>query len=90
MLEQVMKAQSGKQKHQLYSFFKLTTRWLWVVDATPQLLYSQQRDLVPTVQVGWAPGSVWMVQSSISSQITHSTWLSHLSTKLQNSSNSPI
>jgi hypothetical protein len=35
MLEHIIKAQRGKQKYQLYSFFNLTTRWLWVVNDTP-------------------------------------------------------
>jgi hypothetical protein len=35
----------------LLFFFKLGTRWGWVVNATPQSLYSQEG--------GWARGPVW-------------------------------
>jgi hypothetical protein len=31
----------------------------WVVNAMLWLLYTQQRAPVPTVQDGWAPGTVW-------------------------------
>jgi len=32
-----------------YSFFNLVTRWGWVVNATPHLLYPPIRDPVPIV-----------------------------------------
>ena len=33
----------------------------WVVNATPRLLYPQERDPAPTVdEPGWAPGPVQM------------------------------
>ena len=42
------------------SFFNLGTRWGWVVNTTPQPLYSLE-DLVPIVwAAGWALGAVWM------------------------------
>jgi hypothetical protein len=41
-------------------FFKLGTRWGWVVNATPWPLY-HERDPVPIVQkAGCAPGPVWV------------------------------
>jgi len=50
MLEHVIKAQRGKQKYQLYSFFNLTPRWLW-----------KEGNLVPIAQEArWAPGPFWM------------------------------
>ena len=53
---------------QLYSFFNLGARWGWVVNATSQLLYRQQKDPVPIVQeAGWAPLSVWTVVQNLAS-----------------------
>ena len=44
----------------LYSFFNLGTRWRWVVNATPPLLYPRERDRVPIVErAGFIPGPVW-------------------------------
>ena len=36
-------------RSQLYSFFNLGARWRWVVNATPRLLNSRERNPVPTV-----------------------------------------
>ena len=45
--------------YKLYSFFNLSARWEWVVNDTPQPLYSRKIDRVPIVQgAGWAPGPV--------------------------------
>jgi hypothetical protein len=58
-LTQAMKAQRGVEVR-LYSFFNLGTRWGWVVSATPQLLYLQDRDPIPVFyEAGWTPGLVW-------------------------------
>jgi hypothetical protein len=38
----------------------LSTRWRWVVNFTPQLLYPQKISLVPIdYDAGWAPEPVW-------------------------------
>ena len=43
------------------SYFNLSTRWGWVVNAMPQLLYPWEGDQVPIVlEDVWAPGLVWM------------------------------
>jgi len=45
----------------LYSFFKLGATWEQVVNATSQLLYPYEKDLVLIGhEAGWAPGPVWM------------------------------
>jgi len=33
----------------LYSFFKISTRWEWMVNVTPRPLYPRERDPVPIV-----------------------------------------
>jgi len=54
-LEQATKAQRGSK---LYTFFNLSTRCGWVVNAMPRLLYPG-KDPVPLEQeAGWAPGPV--------------------------------
>jgi len=36
---------------------------MWVVNATPRLLYPRERDPLPTAQEdGWAPGLVWKIK----------------------------
>ena len=51
---------NGEVEVQSYFFFNLGARWDWVFNATPQLLYALERDLVLVVQVArWAPGPVW-------------------------------
>jgi hypothetical protein len=37
----------GVQLWLYYSFFDLNARWGWVFNATPQLIYSQERDRYP-------------------------------------------
>ena len=53
----------GPEREQTYSSTVSLTSVLkrgWVVNATPQPLYPQERDTVPSVQeAGWAPGPVW-------------------------------
>jgi len=45
----------------LYTFFNLSARWGWVVNAMPWMLYLWEKDLVLIVQeAGWAPSPVWM------------------------------
>jgi hypothetical protein len=39
----------------LNSFFNLGARWGWVVNATPQPLYRQERDPVPIVEEAESP-----------------------------------
>ena len=53
-LQAVMKAQ-----RQSRGMFGLGAGWGWVVNAVPQPLYLGERDLVPTVQGGWAPGPMF-------------------------------
>ena len=44
---------------ELYSFFNLGARWVWLVKAMPPL-YPRERYPVPIVQEdGWIPGPVW-------------------------------
>jgi len=44
----------------LCSFFNLSTRWRWVVNATPQLLYPLERPSAHCIG-GWVgPRTVWM------------------------------
>jgi len=44
----------------LCPFFNLGARCEWVVNATPQPLYHQKRDLVLVVQEAWwASGPIW-------------------------------
>jgi len=39
--------------------FNFGSKWGWEANAMPQLLYFQERDLVPIVQEnGWVPGLV--------------------------------
>ena len=46
---------------QFYSFFNLSARWGWVVNAKPQLLDLQKRDPVPIAwEARWAPPLVWL------------------------------
>jgi hypothetical protein len=40
---------SEERSSQLYSFFNLGARWGWVVNATPRLLHSRERNPVPTL-----------------------------------------
>jgi hypothetical protein len=41
-------------------FLNFGARWLWICNATLQLLYLLERDPLPSVQAaGWAPGPVW-------------------------------
>jgi len=58
----------GPEVVQRYSsFFKLGTRWEWVVNTTPQPLYLWEGDPVPFVQeAGWAPGPVCMGVGNLS------------------------
>lgn len=45
----------------LRSFFNLGSRWKWVVNATPRLLYPRGRPCTHTKEAaGWAPLPVWM------------------------------
>jgi len=63
----------GEAEVQFYTFFNLGTRWGWVVNATSWPLYSQERDLVPTVEkAGWAPRPVWMGAENLAP-----TWISY-------------
>ena len=63
--EQATKAQGGVEVY-LYSFFNLSARWGWVVNATPQPIYSRERDPVPIVQEAeWAAGPVWTVAENL-------------------------
>ena len=44
----------------LYSFFNVSARWEWVVNATPRLLHPRERSPVPILQeAGWATETVW-------------------------------
>ena len=52
-LEQAMKAQRGSTL--LYSFLNLSTRWSWVVNATSQPLYSQERPSTHCIGVWVGP-----------------------------------
>ena len=53
-----LQAQRGS-KVQVYPFFNLGARRLWVIKTMPQPLYARERGPVPIVQeVGWAPGRV--------------------------------
>jgi len=50
----------------LYSFFNLSTRWRWVVNATPWPLYPWERDPVPIGhEAGWPLGLVWTVLENL-------------------------
>ena len=51
---------TGEVEVQIYSFFNPGARCECVFNATPQVLYPLERDLVLVVQVaGWNPGPVW-------------------------------
>jgi hypothetical protein len=48
------------------TIFDPNARRGWVVRATPQPLYSLERDPVPTVQeAGWASGPVWISSENL-------------------------
>ena len=54
------KAQGGGVKVYLSSFFILSARWEYKVNATPRPLHPWEREPVPIVQeAGWAPEPVW-------------------------------
>ena len=54
-----MLAQRGRRSIALL-ILNLGAGWRWVVNATPQPLYSREGCPAPTVQqAGWAPGPVW-------------------------------
>jgi hypothetical protein len=57
-LEQATKAQRGSRSIAL-SFLNLSTRWRWVVNATPLTLYAWERPSTHCVEAGWVPGQVW-------------------------------
>jgi hypothetical protein len=46
---------------QLYSFFNLGVRIVWVVNATPRPLYSQERPGTTVQEAGWALETSWYV-----------------------------
>jgi len=60
-LEEATKAQRRRSGIRVfYSFFNLSARWWWVVNATPRLQFTPGKDPVPTVQeAGWASEPVW-------------------------------
>jgi len=53
-----MKTQRGSRSTALF-FLSFGVRWVWVVNAMPWLLYTQEIHLVPIwLEAGWAPGLV--------------------------------
>ena len=44
---------------QLYSFFNLTARCGWVINAMPRPLYPREWPGTIVQEAGWAPGPVW-------------------------------
>jgi hypothetical protein len=53
---------------QLYSFFNLGARWVYVVNFTPRPLYPRERGLVPIVQeAGWVSVAPWLGSENLAS-----------------------
>ena len=65
-LARTMKAQRGSGV-QLYSFFNLGARWVWVVNATPRPLYPGNGPVPIVQEAGWAPGPVWTGAENLAS-----------------------
>jgi hypothetical protein len=58
-LEQHTNAQRGSGII-THPFLNLGARWGWMINATLQLLYTRERDMILIVEeTGWAPGPVW-------------------------------